>query len=79
MSNTDYRVVIKSFTLKGLSATQITNELADVYSDSASSNHAIAKWVTEFQDPTRALEDVPQSDRPTTELTDESIPAVHER
>ena len=79
MSNTDYRVVIKFLTLKSLTATQITNELADVYSHSDPSNHAIAKWVIEFQDPIRAFEDAPQSDRSTTELTEESIRTVHER
>ena len=59
MSNTDYRVVIKFFTLKRLSTTQITNELTYVSSDSAPSNHAIAKWITEFLNPTRAFEDAP--------------------
>ena len=52
MSNTEFRAVIKFFTRKGLSATEITEELADVYGDSAPSYRTVAKWVAEFNDPT---------------------------
>ena len=43
MSNTEYRVVIKFFTQKGLSATEITKELADVYDYFAPSYRTVVK------------------------------------
>ena len=52
MSNTQYRVVIKFFTRKALSATEITKELADVYGHSAPSYCTVVKQVTEFNNPT---------------------------
>ena len=48
MSNTEYRVVIKFFTWKGLIATPIAKELADVHDDSAPPYRTVAKWVAEF-------------------------------
>ena len=59
MSNTKYRAVIKFFTPKRLSATEITKELADVYGYSVPSYCSIAKWIAEFKYPTRAFEDAP--------------------
>ena len=52
MANTGYRTVIKFFTRKWLSATQITKELANVYDHSASSYPTIVKRATGFNDPT---------------------------
>ena len=78
MSNTEYRVVIKFFTRKRLSATEIPKELADVHDHSAPSYCPIARWVTKFKDPARAFEDELRSGRPTTALTNESIRAVEE-
>ena len=78
MSNTDYRAIIKFFTLKRLSATKITKELADVYGDSALSYCTVTKRVAELIDPTKAFEDAPRSARPPTALTDESIRTVEE-
>ena len=78
MSNTEYRAVIKFFTRKELSATQITKELAGVFDDSASSYRTIAKWVAEFEDPTRVFKDAPRSGRPTAAVIDGSIRAVEE-
>ena len=79
MSNTGYRTIIKLCTRKGLNETEITKELADVYGSSAPSYCIVAKWVAEFKDSTRAFEDAPQSGRPTTALTDESIRTVYKR
>ena len=59
MSSTEYRVVIKLFTRKGLSATEITKELFDIYDDFAPSYRTVAKWVAESKD---AFEDAPRSD-----------------
>ena len=57
--------------------TDITKELTDVYGDSAPSYHTVAKWIAEFNNPTRPFEDVSQSVRSTTAVTRESIRAVH--
>ena len=78
MSNSEYLAVIKFFTQKGLSTTEITKQLADVYDDSAASYLTVAKWVAEFKDLARAFEDAPRSSRRSTALTDESIRAVDE-
>ena len=78
MSNTEYRAVIKFFTWKWLSATEITKKLSDVYGHFAPSYHTVAKWIAELKDATRDFEDVPQSSRPIIVLTDESILAVEE-
>ncbi len=77
MSNIKYWTIIKFFTLKGLIGTEITEELKEVYNESAPAYHTVAKWVAEFKDdPTRDFEDAPGSDRPSTTITDENIKAV---
>ena len=77
MSNIEYRTIIKFFTLKGLNATEITEELKEVYDESAPAYSTVAKWVAEFKDdPTRDFEDAPRSGRPSTTTTDENIKAV---
>ena len=76
MSNIEYRAVNKFFTWKGMSATEITKELTDVYGHSAPSYSTVAKWIVEFNDPTRAFEAVPRSGRTLITLTDESVRAV---
>ena len=64
MSNIEHRTVSKFFTRKGLNTTEISNELNNVYKDSAASYRTVAKWVTELKDPERAFEDAPGMDRP---------------
>ena len=59
MSNTEYRTVIKFFIWKGLSATEITKELADIDGDSAPSYRTVVKWITEFKDSLCPFEDAP--------------------
>ena len=76
MSSIEYRVVIKFFTRKGLSATEISKELASVYKDDAPSSRTVAKWVAEFRDTERGFEDSSQTGRPSTITTDENIEAV---
>ena len=61
-------------------ATEINKEFVDVYSHSAPSYCTVVKWVSEFNDPTRAFEDAARrSGRPTTVLTEKSVRAVHKR
>ena len=73
-----YRAVIKFFTRKRFIVTEIIKKLADVYGHFASSYCSVAKWIAEFKDPTRALEDVPRSEQSPTTMTNESIRAVHD-
>ena len=63
MSNTEYRAVIKFFTWKGLGATQITEEFADVYGHSAPFYCTAAKWVVQLIDPTLDFDDTPRNSR----------------
>ena len=78
MSNTEYRVVIKFFIRKGLSATETAKELAGVYDHSASSPRTVAMWVAQFKDPARVFEDAPRSGQPSVSAVDESVRAVEE-
>ena len=50
MSNIEYRTIIKCFTLKGLNATEITEELKEVYDESTPASSTVAKWVAEFKE-----------------------------
>ena len=76
MANIEYRAVIKFVTRKGLNATEISKELDNVYKYSAPSYRTVAKWVAEFKDPERGLEDASRSGRPSTAVTNENIQAV---
>ena len=78
MSNTEYQAVIKLFSHKELSITEITKELADIYSDSAPSYRTAAKWVAELKVPAPGFEDALRSGRSPTPVADESIRAVEE-
>ena len=76
MSNIEHRAVIKFFTRKGSNAIEISNELDNVYKDSAPSYRTVVKWVAEFKDPERRFEDAPRMDHPSTFTVDENIEAV---
>ena len=52
--------------------------MADVYSDSAPSYRIVAKWVAQFNDPTRPFKDASQSARLSTTVTVENIRDVEE-
>ena len=76
MSNIEHRAVIKFFTQKGLSATEISKELDNAYQDSAPSYSTVAKWMAEFKNPERGFEDAPRMGRPSIITTDENIETV---
>ena len=76
MSNIEHRAVIKFFTRKGLNAIEISNELDNVYKDSAPSYRTVAKWVAELKDPERRFEDAPRMGPPSTITVDENVEAV---
>ena len=69
MSYLEQRTVIKSFTCKGLRATEIKKELDDVYMNSVPSHRTIAKWVTKFKNP----QDAPRSSRPPNTTDDKTL------
>ena len=76
MLNTEHRAIIKFFTRKGLNTTEISNELNNVYKDSAPSYRTVANWMIEFKNPERDFEDAPQMGRPTTITIQGNIEAV---
>ena len=76
MSNIEYRLVIKFFTWKGLNATEISKELDSVYKDDTASHRTIAKWLAQFREPKRGLEDSPRTSRPSTIATHQNIELV---
>ena len=73
MSNIEHRAVIKFFTREGLSATEISKELDNIYKVSAPSYCTVAKWLPEFNNPERGFEDAARMDRPSTITTGENI------
>ena len=76
MSNIEHRPVIKFFTRKGLNAIEISNELQNVYKDSAPSYRTVAKWVAEFNDLEHGFEDAQRIGRPSTITPNENIEVV---
>ena len=76
MSNIEHRTVIKFVTRKELNAIEISKQLENVYKDSASLYHTVAKWVAAFKNPERAFEDAPQMDHPSATTANENIEAV---
>ena len=76
MSNIEHRAVRNFFTRTGLNATEISNELNNIYKDSASSYPTAAKWAAEFKNPEYGFEDAPRIGRSSTINTDENIEAV---
>ena len=64
------------FTRKGLNATEVRKELDSVYNDDAPFYHTVAKWVVEFKDSERALEDSPRKDRSSTVTTEENFEVI---
>ena len=73
MSDMEHRAVIKFFTPKDLTATEIHNELNSVYKDSVLSYCTVAKWGDEFNDSQCGFEDSPRSACPSTTTIDKNI------
>lgn len=69
-SKIEIRSTIKFFTLQGLSATQIQNELVKVYGDHTPPFRTITHWVNEFKCGRMNVEDNPRGCRPIL-VTDE--------
>ena len=76
MLNIEHRTVIKFSTRKGLNTTKISKELDNVYKDSAPSYRTVAKWMAEFKNPERGLEDTPRMDHPSAITANENIEFV---
>ena len=73
MSDMEHRAVIKFFTPKDLTATEIHRELNNVYKHFVLSYCTVTKWGDEFKDPQCGFEDSPRSACPSTTVTDENI------
>ena len=76
MLNIEHRTVIKFSIWKGLNTTEISKELDNVYQDFAPSYCTVTKWVPEFKDSERGLEDAPQVGRSLTITADKNIEVV---
>lgn len=77
MDSVEIRAVIKYFFLKGLSATDIHNEMKDGLKDSAPSFSTVDKWVREFKCGRTSVKDAPRSGRPKSATTPEIVEKVH--
>ena len=73
MSDMEHRAVIKFFTPKDLTATEIHNELNNVYKDSVLSYCTVAKRGGELKDLQCGFEDSPRSACPSTTVIDKNI------
>ena len=69
--------MIKYFVLKGLSPTEIKNEINSTLGESAPSFSTIKKWAAEFKRGRTSIEDDDRSGRPCTATSDEIIGKIH--
>lgn len=77
MNKFEHRVVIKYFILKGLTPTEIKNEMDSTLDESAPSFSTIKKWAAEFKRGRTSIEDDERLGRPCTATTDEIIEKIH--
>ncbi|XP_026319343.1 protein GVQW3-like [Hyposmocoma kahamanoa] len=78
MDKVEYRAVIKYLCLKGITPTQIKDELDSVNEDSAPSFTRVKFWAAEFKRGRKSLGDDERSGCPKTATTDENIAKVHQ-
>ncbi|KAF2887663.1 hypothetical protein ILUMI_18510 [Ignelater luminosus] len=77
-SKTEYRLVIKYLSLKGLSEKEIYDDMSITLEDQCPSYSTIKNWVTDFE---RSRKDVTDEKRPgrlISASTQENIDAVHD-
>lgn len=77
MDKIEYRIVIKYFVSKGLTATKIKNVLDFTLEDSAPSFSTVKKWAAEFKRGRSSIFDDKRSGRPKTATTEEIIKKIH--
>ena len=76
MEKIEYRAYIKTRSLLGIPATDITNELLQVYGVNAPQYRTVAKWAALFKAGRETLEDDHRSGRPITVHTASNIELV---
>ncbi|CEF59878.1 Transposase, type 1 family-containing protein [Strongyloides ratti] len=78
MNKLEKRAVIKYLVKKGLTATEIFEDIKKVLEEDSLSYATIKRWVSEFKHGKTSLEDDPRSGRPKIATTKEIIEKVHE-
>lgn len=78
MEKLEYRAVIKYFVLKGLTATEINNELKSTLKESAPSFATIKRWVLEFKRDRSSIFDKSYPGAPKTASNAEIIQKIHD-
>ncbi|XP_029657798.1 protein GVQW3-like [Octopus sinensis] len=73
MEKTEYRTVIKYFHLKGMSPSEIHEDMVRNLTDNAPSYATVKRWVNEFQRGRESVEDDPTLGRPPTATTEDNI------
>ncbi|GFU03622.1 HTH_48 domain-containing protein [Trichonephila clavipes] len=77
MDKIGYRANIKYSFLKGITPTQIKDDLDSVYGDSALSFTTVKIWATEFKRGRKSLRDDERSGRQNAGTTNETIAGNH--
>lgn len=78
MVNFEHRAVIKYLLKKGMSFTEIYDDMLDTLGEGCPSYTTIRKWGNEFKRGRTSLEDDPRSGRPKTATTPEMVDKVHD-
>ena len=74
----EHRAVINFFVQKGLTPTEIFNEMKNVLGDAGPSFNTVKKWATEFKRGRASLEDDPRTECQKSATTPEIINKVHD-
>ena len=77
MEKIEYKAYIKTRSLHGISATEISNELEQVHGEQAPKYRTLAKWVALYKEGRDSFEDDPRSGRPITVHTKANIELLH--
>jgi histone-lysine N-methyltransferase SETMAR len=77
MDKIEIRAVIKYFVLKGLTPTDIKNELDSTLKETAPSFSTVKKWAAEFKRGRTSIEDDERTGRPKTATTDEIVAKIN--
>ena len=77
MDKIECRAVIKYFVLKGLTPTEIKDELDSTLKDSSPSFSTVKKWAADFKRGRSSIFDDVRSGRPKTAVSEEIIAKIH--
>ena len=73
MEKTEIRAVIKYLYLKGMSVSEIHDDMLRTLAESAPSYATVTRWIREFQRGRDSVEDNPRSVRPLTATTKDKV------